>query len=143
MLRVLQRRSSIYDHKTQDKLTSTSLPAPLHPHPYFSLSHLPHSVHILIFFLEYNGTLASESLDSMSLLPGIHPPPSSRALVPPSLERFSIIPFSLYPSLTHHWKSQPLYNLTPSPDFFSVICLTNWPICQFFFLFTIKCKTPQ
>lgn len=101
--------------------------------PYSSLSHLPHSVHILTFFLEYNGTLASESLDSMYLLPGIHPPPSSRALVSPSLEHFSIIPFSLCPSLTHHWKSQPLYDLTPSPDFFSVICLTNWPICQFFF----------
>ena len=33
LLRVLQLRSSIYDHKTQYNLTSTSLPAPLHAHP--------------------------------------------------------------------------------------------------------------
>ena len=40
LLRVLQLRSSIYDHKTQYNLTSTSLPAPLHAHPLL-LSLLP------------------------------------------------------------------------------------------------------
>ena len=85
LLRVLQLRSSSYDHKTQYDLTTTSLPAPLQPHPlvfslsvslFLSLSHLTQSVHILIFFLEYNSTLASESLDFMYLLPGILYPPA-------------------------------------------------------------------